>query len=88
LIKEKDKISSLNLKTVLFGGDILVKVIVKNNEPIDKALRRFKRSCNNAGLIRDMRRLTQFEKPTTCRRKQKRERAKALRRLQITRNSI
>lgn len=64
-----------------------MKVIVKNGEPIDKALKRFKRNCNNAGLIRDMRRGTQYEKPTSTRRKNKRERLKTLRRLQAARLS-
>lgn len=56
---------------------------MKNNEPLDKALRRFKKLCNREGITRDMRRISAFEKPSEAKKREKREqersRAKLLR---------
>ena len=54
------------------------KVRVKDNEPFDVALRRFKRSCEKAGVVSELRRREHFEKPTTER---KRKKAAAVKRL-------
>jgi len=37
---------------------------VKDNEPLDVALRRFKRACEKAGVLTEMRRREYYEKPT------------------------
>jgi small subunit ribosomal protein S21 len=37
---------------------------VKENEPFDVALRRFKRSCEKAGVLAETRRREYYEKPT------------------------
>ena len=47
-------------------------VKVKENEPFEVALRRFKRSCEKAGIVTELRRREFYEKPT-----QERERKKA-----------
>lgn len=39
-------------------------VKVKENEPFDVAMRRFKRSCEKAGIITEVRRREFYEKPT------------------------
>ena len=39
-------------------------VRVKENEPFDVALRRFKRSCEKAGVLAEVRRREHYEKPT------------------------
>ena len=39
-------------------------VKVKENEPFDVALRRFKRSCEKAGVLSEVRRRESYEKPT------------------------
>ena len=39
-------------------------VKVKEGEPFDVALRRFKRSCEKAGVLADVRKRDFFEKPT------------------------
>ena len=39
-------------------------VRVKENEPFDIALRRFKRSCEKAGVLSEIRRREFYEKPT------------------------
>lgn len=42
-------------------------VKIKDNEPFDIALRRFKRSCEKAGVLAEVRRREHYEKPTTVR---------------------
>ncbi|NLW05313.1 MAG: 30S ribosomal protein S21 [Pseudomonadaceae bacterium] len=44
---------------------------VKDNEPFDVALRRFKRSCEKAGVLADVRRREFYEKPTAERKRKK-----------------
>jgi len=44
---------------------------VKENEPFDVALRRFKRSCEKAGVLAEVRKREAFEKPTTERKRKK-----------------
>ncbi len=44
-------------------------VRVKENEPFEIALRRFKRSCEKAGVLAEVRRREFYEKPTTERKR-------------------
>ena len=44
---------------------------IKENEPIDVALRRFKRSCEKAGILSEVRRREYYEKPTQERKRKK-----------------
>lgn len=44
-------------------------VKVKENEPFDIALRRFKRSCEKAGVLSEVRRRENYEKPTSVRKR-------------------
>ena len=44
-------------------------VRVKENEPFDIALRRFKRSCAKAGVLSEVRRREFYEKPTAVRKR-------------------
>ena len=37
---------------------------VKDNEPVEVAMRRFKRACEKAGILTEMRRREYYEKPT------------------------
>lgn len=39
-------------------------VKVRENEPFEVALRRFKRSCEKAGVLSEVRRREYYEKPT------------------------
>ncbi len=50
---------------------------VKENEPFDMAMRRFKRSCEKAGILSEVRRREFYEKPTQER---KRKQAAAVKR--------
>ena len=54
-------------------------VKLKENEPFDVALRRFKRSCEKAGILAEVRRREFYEKPTQER---KRKMAAAVKRSQ------
>ena len=54
-------------------------VRVKENEPFEIALRRFKRSCEKAGVLAEVRRREFYEKPTQER---KRKMAAAVKRTQ------
>ena len=45
-------------------------VKLKENEPFDVALRRFKRSCEKAGVLSEVRRREHYEKPTAVRKRQ------------------
>ncbi len=44
-------------------------VKVKENEPFDVALRRFKRTCEKAGVLSEVRRREFYEKPTSVRKR-------------------
>ncbi|MGP1924593.1 MAG: 30S ribosomal protein S21 [Arsenophonus sp. NEOnobi-MAG3] len=50
---------------------------IRENEPFEVAVRRFKRSCEKAGILAEVRRREFYEKPTTVR---KREKASAVKR--------
>lgn len=54
-------------------------VKVRENEPFDIALRRFKRSCEKAGILAEVHRREFYEKPTQVR---KRKAAAAVKRHQ------
>ena len=42
----------------------MVGIIIQDNEPIDRALRRYKKKYERAGILREFRRRTAFEKPS------------------------
>ncbi len=44
---------------------------IKENEPFDIALRRFKRLCEKSGVLSEIRKREYYEKPTTKRKKAK-----------------
>ena len=44
-------------------------VIVKDNETLDSALRRFKRNCAKAGIQQEIRKREHYEKPSVKRKK-------------------
>ena len=46
-------------------------VRVKENEPFEVALRRFKRTCEKAGVLADVRKKEFFEKPSQERKRKK-----------------
>jgi small subunit ribosomal protein S21 len=54
-----------------YNGQVILMpyVKVKENEPFDIALRRFKRSCEKAGILAEVRKREFYEKPTTTRKR-------------------
>ena len=54
-------------------------VRVRDNEPFDIAIRRFKRACEKAGILAEVHRREVYEKPTAMR---KRKAAAAVKRWQ------
>ncbi len=50
------------------GGVIMIVVNVKENESIDKALKRFKKKFEKTGVLRELRSRQAYEKPSVSRR--------------------
>jgi small subunit ribosomal protein S21 len=73
------RIWSATLNYVAGGRVRVPSVKVRENEPFDVALRRFKRSCEKAGILSEVRRREFYEKPTSVR---KRKAAAAVKRHQ------
>lgn len=49
----------------------MLKVIIKDGDTIEKALKQFKRKTMNTKLIKELRDRQEFEKPSVTRRKKK-----------------
>ena len=47
----------------------MAEIRVKDNESLDCALRRFKRSCAKAGVLSEVRKREHYEKPSVKRKK-------------------
>lgn len=58
----------------------MIKVQVRPNEPVEAALRRFKRQCNYAGIFRLAKKHAYFEKRSDKKRREERERMRSLQR--------
>jgi len=58
----------------------VVEVIVKKNESLDKALKRFKRECARTGILSEMRKRRHYEKPSVKRKKKEAARKRRRRR--------
>lgn len=48
----------------------MIIISIKENEPIDKALKKFKKKIEKTGLIRELRARQAFEKPSITRREE------------------
>lgn len=57
------------------GIKSMSEIRIKDNESLDSALRRFKRSCAKAGVLSEIRKREHYEKPSV-RRKKKSEAAR------------
>ncbi len=51
----------------------MIKVKSRGNETVDQMLRRFKKLCEKEGLIKDMKRMAYYEKPSEKRRRRMRK---------------
>jgi small subunit ribosomal protein S21 len=67
--------SAFNVEVIQF----MPSVRVREHEPFEVALRRFKRTCEKAGIVSEVRRREAYEKPTSIR---KRKAAAAVKRHQ------
>ena len=47
----------------------MAEIRVKDNESLDSALRRFKRSCARSGVLAEVRKREHYEKPSVQRKK-------------------
>ena len=48
---------------------IMAGVRIKENEPIESAIRRFKKQCEKAGVLSELRKREHYEKPSVRRKK-------------------
>ena len=60
----------------------MAKIIVKSDEQIHEALRRFKKICDKEGVVNRMRSTARFEKPSEVRKRKEEERIKTIRKAQ------
>lgn len=58
---------------------MVIRIQTRDNEPVEKALRRLRKLCNNEGVTRTAKAKSYFEKPSERRRRDARERRKAIR---------
>jgi small subunit ribosomal protein S21 len=56
----------------------MIRVQVRPNEPLEAALRRFKRQCNYAGIFRLAKKYAYHEKASDKRRREERERLRSI----------
>ena len=66
--------------TERLGGDsgLAIRLEIRPHEPIEKALKRFKKICDREGLTRDIRRNAYYEKNSERKKRKKREREKEI----------
>ncbi|RPF48456.1 SSU ribosomal protein S21P [Hydrogenoanaerobacterium saccharovorans] len=48
---------------------VMAEIHIKDNESLDSALRRFKRSCAKSGVLAEVRKREHYEKPSVKRKK-------------------
>jgi len=58
-------------------------ITVEENEPLDRALKRFKKACQKSGILAEIRKREHYEKPSV-KRKRKMEAARRKMRRQLT----
>jgi len=57
----------------------MIRIQIKENEPLEKTLRRLRKLCNNEGVTKGIKRSSYYEKPSERRRRRQRERLKSIR---------
>ena len=65
-----------------------IKVVVRDREPVEKAMRRLKRICKEEGVDQQVRAKKYYEKPTERRRRKAKERMKVIRMAHRLRNEM
>ena len=67
-------VGQLNLSwSVRKGAESMLKVKGRAGESVQQMVRRFKKLCEKEGLIRDMKRMAYYEKPSEKNRRRKRK---------------
>ena len=59
----------ISLVLIAEGGITMSEVRIKENESLDSALKRFKRSCARDGVMSELRKREHYEKPSVKRKK-------------------
>jgi small subunit ribosomal protein S21 len=57
----------------------MIRIQIKENEPLEKTLRRLRKLCNNEGVTKGIKRSSYYEKPSEKKRRRQRERLKSIR---------
>jgi len=57
----------------------MIRIHIREGEPLDKTLRRLRKLCNNEGITKGIKRAAYYEKPSQKKRRRERERLKAIR---------
>lgn len=69
---------------------LIAQIVIEEGEPLEKALKRFKRMVEKEGIIREWKKREYFEKPSTVRNKKRkafeRKLLKKQRKIQASRN--
>lgn len=63
----------------------MAEVVIRENEPLERALRRFKKKVQRAGILRDLRKHRHYLKPSEQRRRDRVRSARRRRRAQRSR---
>jgi small subunit ribosomal protein S21 len=61
-------------------------VKIRDNEPFEKAFRRFTKSCEKSGLMAEIRKHQRYEKPSEARKRKSNAAKRKIRKLQILEN--
>lgn len=57
----------------------MIKINIEKKDQLDRALKQFKRICNDAGVFKEIKRSTYYEKPSERRRREDKQRDKNIR---------
>jgi small subunit ribosomal protein S21 len=58
---------------------------IRDNEPFEKALKRFTKACEKAGLMSDIRKHQQYEKPSERKKRKENAARRKMRKIQFMR---
>jgi small subunit ribosomal protein S21 len=88
IFHERRKLSSLSYGYVVmaseFFGGFMTGVRIKENESFESALKRFKKQCEKAGILSEIKKREHYEKPSVRRKKKAlAARKKALKRARL-----
>ncbi len=60
---------------------------IRDNEPFEKAFRRFVKSCEKSGLMAEIRKHQRYEKPSDARKRKSNAAKRKMRKIQMMENS-